>query len=612
MVGAGIPRPDAGSRWRRLGLALLLSWAFALRIWHGSLELTSGRFWDERFGLQNIERLLAGHLKPANAFHPTLSYIPQALLLGLTDGLHRLTGWGALAVLDQHRFTPLAYFLCRFLQAVFGIVSVVWLVRVGRRVFDRNTGLLAGLLLAAAPWHIRQSVIYKPDILLLLLCVAVIDLSITAVLLPRVRSFLRAGVAVGLALATKYNAAPIALPLTVGTLLRRARRRQRLWGLVLAGIVAVAIFVALDLHLLLWPGMLRMDFGGTLKDYAHKGQSTSRWGVVLHAGSSLLSPTFHGPVLGAVALAGYAWLVVRALRSSERRRAVLATVFVYGPAYVAIYAAITTNPSAHNWLLLLPFTSLAAAAAMVRAERSLATRAPRSAKALLPVAVALLLVLTVGRATRYVYLNTVGTTWQEADAVIGSATAGSPQLVVLWHGGDGERARPLGPAHARAVVVPARRWRTLGLPAESTDVEIYDLAKVTPPASTAGHRTRRVEPALFHAHGNPLLVVLHPWQRVGSPRELRLEDGCFAPPEPAPHQTVSFEVALARLERGTVRMQWGDRDVPLFWGGRARSSQRWFTPRFAAFPGPSRICISGSTRPVRGVWTWTWSARGGP
>ena len=599
---------SAKRRVARFGFALVLLWAFALRIWHASIQLNEGRFWDERFPLQNIEGLLRWHtLWPANAFHPTFSYIPCAVLLGLVEGLHRLTGSPALAVLKPDGFTPLSYFLVRLLQAVLGVASIAWLARVGRRAFDRDTGLLAGLLLAATPWHIRQSVIYKPDILLLFLGIVAIDLSITAVLRPRPRTFLNAGIAVGLGLATKFNAAPIALPLTIGTLLRRSQRWRRLMGLVLAGLVAVAIFVALDVHLFLRPEMLQRDFvAGTLNDYAHKGATTTRWQIVLHAGRSLLSPTFHGALIGAAALVGYVWCVVVAIRSSERRRAVLATALVYPVTYVLIYAVITTNPSAHNWLFLLPFTSLAAAAVLARAGKVIASRAPAAAKVVLPVAAALLVVVTVVPASAYVYRNTVPSTWSVADAVIGAETAGSPQTIVVWHSDDRHLARPLGPASARLVVVPASQWQTLQLAPAGADVEIYDLDRVPAPASAAGDRARSVQPAAFRAHGSPLLVVFHPWKQAAAPRELPLRDGCFAVPE-VPGGTVSFEIALARLEKGAVSMRWGDHTVPLFWGGRTRTSQRWISPRLTSIPSSSPICISGQQKPVRRVSAWTWS-----
>jgi len=587
---------------------LVVLWALALRIWHGSIELNAGRFWDERFGLQNIAKLLGEHsLWPANAFHPTFSYIPHAVLLAIVEALHRLTGSSRLELLVADQFTPLGYFLCRLLQAVLGAASIVWLARVGRRVFDRPTGLIAGLLLAATPWHIRQSVIYKPDMLLLLLGIVAIDLAITAVLLPRRRTFLAAGVAVGLGLATKFNAAPIAVPLTVGTLLRRSQRGRRLLLLILAGIVAAAIFVALDPHLFLRPGMLRKDFvAGTLNDYAHKGAGTSRWGIVAHAGSSLLSATFHGPWVGMVALAGYCWLLVVMLRSSERRRAVLATTLVYPAAYVLIYAVITTNPSAHNWLVLLPITSLAAAALLVRAALWLAGWSPVAAKIAVPAGLAVLLVVTVVPATRYVYRNTVPTTWEAAAAVIRVEAADSPQLLILRHGGDLRQARPLGPGDSRAVVVPARQWTALGLPSEGADVEVFDSADTAPPVLAGAQRLRKVEPALFRAHGRTLLLSFHPWKVSSPPRNLRPHDGCFMPPLVDGDRLVSFEVALGRLDAGEPRLRWGDRAVPLFWGGRTRTAQRWVSPRLAPSAAESLLCIAGTKRPVRRVTAWIW------
>ena len=145
------------------------------------------------------------------------------------------------------------------------------------------------------------------------------------------------------------------------------------------------------------------------------------------------------------------------------------------------------------------------------------------------------------------------------------------------------------------------------MPAESADVEIYDLERVAAPPQIAGDRARRVEPALFRAHGSPLLVVFHPWRQAAPPRELALRDGCFAAPELPQGEAVSFEIALARIEKGAVSMRWGDQTVPLFWGGRTRTSQRWISPRLTSAPSTSPLCISGAQRPVRRVSAWIWS-----
>src|ERR1700686_4105026 len=50
----------------RLALALLLAWACGLRLWLAVPELDEGRFWDERYGVENLCSLLVdGQLRPA-------------------------------------------------------------------------------------------------------------------------------------------------------------------------------------------------------------------------------------------------------------------------------------------------------------------------------------------------------------------------------------------------------------------------------------------------------------------------------------------------------------------------------------------------------------------
>jgi dolichyl-phosphate-mannose--protein O-mannosyl transferase len=157
-------------RWVRWALAALLVWSFALRAWAAGFDLTAERFWDERYGFQNIEALLAtGSPRPANGFHPSLSYLPQAALLAASEGLYQATGREAFRVrLGNGLFTPTAYLLARLLQALFGTLSLLLTYLIGRRLFSAKVGLGAALLLSVVPWHIRQSVIFKPDILLVL------------------------------------------------------------------------------------------------------------------------------------------------------------------------------------------------------------------------------------------------------------------------------------------------------------------------------------------------------------------------------------------------------------------------------------------------------------
>src|SRR5436309_3873613 len=92
------PHPD---RLIRVFLPLLLVWSFLLRAWMATPELTARRFPDEVFGRDNVRALLVdGQLRPEVTAYPSLSYLPQAALLALSEGLHRVTGQAVFRVFD--------------------------------------------------------------------------------------------------------------------------------------------------------------------------------------------------------------------------------------------------------------------------------------------------------------------------------------------------------------------------------------------------------------------------------------------------------------------------------------------------------------------------------
>ena len=69
------------------------AWSLAMRIWLGSVELNKDRYWDEHYALRNISKLLKqGTLEPANGYQPSLSYLPQAAVVGAMDAVYRMTG----------------------------------------------------------------------------------------------------------------------------------------------------------------------------------------------------------------------------------------------------------------------------------------------------------------------------------------------------------------------------------------------------------------------------------------------------------------------------------------------------------------------------------------
>lgn len=601
-------RPRRLLRWPWLWALLL--WAFALRVWFGSAGLNAGRFWDERFGLANIESFLrTGSLWPVNAFHPTLAYLPQALLLGAAELLHRVTGDPRLAVLQGGGIAPLGYLLCRLSQAVFGVLGLLVLARLGERVFDRAVGLTAALLFAVTHWHLRQSAIYKPDILLMLLSILAVAWAVEAVAAPSARRFAVAGVGVGLALASKYNAAPLGVALAAGALLRREPdwRRRWLW-LFGAGAICVGLFLVLNPHLITQPEMFRRDFGATLRDYSRKGARTSKPAILLHAGQVLAGPDFHGPVIAVLALIGAVWIAVCAVRAEERRRAVLATLLAFPPVYVVLYAIATTNPSPHNWLPLLPFSSLCAAFAMVEGWRWSTARLPAVPKrTLTAVAAAALGAWGVVIGTTWVYRAMVPSTWGGVEPALQAAIAGDlPRYVVVTGDIPMTRARTNRPRWA--IELSSAEWEKRKLPRAWSDFEVYRQGRLDPAApdesDAAGERTL-VKPRLFQSQGPPLLLIAHPWRLVGPPVKLAREGDAFLPPEIADSQLVSFVVELPRKDRVRVRMSRGDEALPLAWVGRKDAGQHFVTTRVG--PGTEPLRIEGvAPERIRRVRAFVW------
>ena len=562
------------SRLVQLGLALLLAWSFLLRAWVATPELSANRFWDERYGLENIRSLLAeAEIRPANGFHPSLSYLPQAALLGASEALHRAAGWEAFAIFRGDGFSPTAYLLCRLLQAVFGTLSIYLTYRIGRRLHSAGVGITAALFLAVIEWHLRQSVIYKPDILLVLTSLLAFLWSLDAWERQTWRAYLRAGGAIGLALASKFNAGPIALPLVVAALANGGWRQWRRWSwLALAAATAAAVFLILNPFFLLDPDLYAKDFSRTLKNYAIKGKLAegSHGQVAWHGLITLFSPSFHGGVVGTLALLGILGVTLSLARGTAGDRVartgwLMALTYVFG--YGLLYSLSTTNLSPHNWLPVTPYTSLFAAWTVFRAWSRLAARWPvlaaRRVAAAVAAALAALLVLPPNA---YAYREVVPSTWTLAQSHL-SARLRPLTARVIYYEDLGRRFvlkhGPQDKAVSRAVkglnrVPPAALDRA--------DAEIFHGDVLSGPrgdfyrrriAAAAAHQVARFGPAAFRARGPALVVLAHPWRKAGRPMRLALSQPPGAPdrlagPLPdglAAGEVVSLEIYLPKVWR---------------------------------------------------------------
>jgi hypothetical protein len=604
-----------------LVLALLLAWSFGLRVWLSTHDLTAHRFWDERYGIANIRALIVDReLRPANGFHPGFSYVPHAVLCAASEALHGLTGREIFAIFPASGdMTPTGYFLCRLLQALAGTLSIYLTYLIGRRLFSPGVGLLGALFLAIVPWHLRQSVIFKPDIFLVATSLFAFDRSLVAAARPNRGRFLQAGGAIGLALASKLNGGPIAFPLMVATLTDGGWRDRKRWGwLILAGLAAVAVFLVFTPFLVLDPALYFKDFGRTLRDYERKGvrRGGSHFHVLAEGLKSLLEGGFHGPVIGCLGLLGFALLTLWALRKRRQGERMEwlgpAMMGSYVLGYALLYTLSTLNPSEHNWLPIVPFTSLGAAWLLVRSYAWLTDRVPllrhRAIAVATGVALAAGAVLLAVPPTLFTYRGVVPTTRELAGKLLAERLQPLQGRIILSER-DKDPA-PLIAGRTRAIVQNAERlsrWAPVELdladavvvPAarlKGEDSELY-RARV----SSRGGETVRIPPQLLRVRGPELLVLLHPWRPAGRPVRIPVETlgprrarlaGRLA--DVRPGEVLSLEIVLPSKWKSDALRQVLIQEQPVFArsAGLERKRRRILTHRFvAAAPNPEIVLV---------------------
>ena len=120
--------------------------------------------------------------------------------------------------------TAAARTIARVLSAVSGVISVWLLFRIGVRLFGRSTGFVAAACLGLAFLHVRDSHFGVTDVpmtcMVLVAFLAIVKLSQSG----SHQDLVAAGIWTGLAVATKYNAALLALPACFAVLDDPARR----------------------------------------------------------------------------------------------------------------------------------------------------------------------------------------------------------------------------------------------------------------------------------------------------------------------------------------------------------------------------------------------------
>ncbi len=238
----------------RLVLAVILVAGLALRLWNIDYGLPFVYSIDEgsHFTSRAVE-MFWQDLDPGYYQNPAAyTYLLYVLLRVLYGPLGFLFDLPFGNVTDQFDKDPTEIWIAaRALAALLCMAGVAATYWAARRIWGVREGLVAAALLAFAFLPVAYSRVAVTDVGALAGVALALGFAVSAREDGRLRDFALAGAAAGLAVAFKYTAGLVLLPLGIAALARaRADLRGAAGGLALGGALAALVFVALNPYLL--------------------------------------------------------------------------------------------------------------------------------------------------------------------------------------------------------------------------------------------------------------------------------------------------------------------------------------------------------------------------
>jgi len=130
------------------------------------------------------------------------------LILKISGVVASLLDFRVMWILDP---TPFVLF-GRIITVCFSVATVFAVYRLCRRAIGLPAAVAAGFLLAIHPYHIEKSQVIEVDVPLTFFTVLALSIMLGLRVAPNLRNYLLAGLAIGLAMSTKYTGALLLLP----------------------------------------------------------------------------------------------------------------------------------------------------------------------------------------------------------------------------------------------------------------------------------------------------------------------------------------------------------------------------------------------------------------
>lgn len=353
-----------------IGLGAILAVGLGLRLVGIAYGLPAVYNPDEVAILNRALGFATGDPNPHNFVYPTLYFYALFAWEGLFYLAGRLAGmFDSLAAFRQEFFVdPTRIYLAgRTLTALLGVATIGAVYRLGTRLYDQRTGLLAALLLAVAPIAVRDAHYVKHDVPVTFLIVLTLCALARVIAEParrqRPRAWLLAGALAGLAMSTHYYAVFVALPVAVAALVAGPDPAEpwsrRLRWLFLAGAAATVAFVVGSPFLVAEPGTFLRDATANRQIVIDRAAAGAGAFASLARYLELLGADAMGRWTAVIALVGVVTASL-SLSPGGRRRAVLLFSF---PIPFLLFLA-NTFPASRYLNPLLPFIAILAAHAL--------------------------------------------------------------------------------------------------------------------------------------------------------------------------------------------------------------------------------------------------------
>jgi 4-amino-4-deoxy-L-arabinose transferase-like glycosyltransferase len=365
-----VSRDLARTSTSRAGLLLALAASALLRFWALPQGVPFSVQVDEpEVMLRAVRMMRTGDLNPHFFDYPTLYMYVQALVAVVRFLIGAMRGqWASLAQAPPEAF----YVWGRAVTAAAGTATVWVVYRAGMR-WGSRTALLAAAMFAVMPLHVRESHFVLTDAPATFFVMLTLLLSFRAHERATIGAFAVAGMAAGLAAATKYNAALAgALPLVAWAATPGLRGSRIATPFAIVGGMIAAFLVAAPYSFLDLPTFLN-QFARLSSEY--RGAIPPEPPAQTYLKHLRIA---YGSAGGVIVVAGMALGVFRVIAGPGRLKWALATLF---PLLYFRFIANQNIVYARYLLPMLPFLSLLGAAAVVAAvDFAQHARLPRTAR----------------------------------------------------------------------------------------------------------------------------------------------------------------------------------------------------------------------------------------